>query len=66
MMSFKVTNVGIGTNTGPISARYIPIVKLKVYVGSSAASHSNSSNVTILKVLIILLVKKFTSLGTKG
>jgi len=48
----RVTNVGLGTNiAGPISATgSIPLIEGKRgYVGSSAASHNNSSNVTIFK-----------------
>ena len=48
----RITNVGIGTSTtGPISGLgTFPIINVqRSYVGSSAASHSNSSNVTIFK-----------------
>ena len=48
----RVTNVGLGTNVvGPISATgSIPLIQgQRGYVGSSAASHSNSSSVTIFK-----------------
>ncbi len=48
----RVTNVGIGTSTtGPVSGLgTFPIISAqRGYVGSSAASHSNSSNVTIFK-----------------
>ena len=52
----RVTNVGLGTNiVGPIGlatdiVATIPLIQgQRGYVGSSAASHNNSSNVTIFK-----------------